>query len=234
MNEVKDPVRTLRSAATSALLTALVLFTLVNVAYFLIIPLEEIKNSGELIAALFFEKLFGHGFGRVILPLAVATSAIGNVMVVTFAHVGAFHVLLIISDFYQARVNQEIARQGFLPFSQALSSSEPFNSPLGGLIVHYIPSFLVIVLPAKNIYSFILDVEGYPGQFFALATSFGLIWLRWQRPNLNRPYKAFLPAVWLRIFLSVALILAPMIPKAGVAWKEHLIEVRYAFVGLGL
>lgn len=99
MNEVKDPVRTLRSAATSALFTALVLFTLVNVAYFLIIPLEEIKNSGELIAALFFEKLFGHGFGRIILPLAVAISAIGNVMVVTFAHVGAAYFFFIKSDF---------------------------------------------------------------------------------------------------------------------------------------
>ena len=87
MNEVQDPVRTLKSAATVGLLTSCLLYLLVNVAYFLIVPLDEIKKSGELIAALFFERLFGQTWGRKVLPLAVATSAVGNVMVVTFAFV---------------------------------------------------------------------------------------------------------------------------------------------------
>lgn len=131
-------------------------------------------------------------------------------------------------------MNQEIARQGFIPFSRYLSSSKPFNAPLGGLLVHYIPSLLVIILPAKNVYSFILEVEGYPGQFFALATSLGLLWLRSTRPDLNRPYGAFLPAVWFRIAMSVALIAAPFIPANGATWKEHIEKISYAFVGLGL
>ena len=46
---------------------------------------------------------------------------------------------------------------------------------MGGLIVHYIPSLLVITLPPGDVYSFILDVEGYPGQVFALAVSVGLV-----------------------------------------------------------
>lgn len=87
MNELKDPVRTLRSAATTALLTATILYLLVNIAYFLIVPMDEIKQSGELIAAMFFEKVFGSSLGRTILPLAIAISAAGNVMVVTFSHV---------------------------------------------------------------------------------------------------------------------------------------------------
>lgn len=87
MNEVKDPVKTLKSAATTALLTAAILYLLVNVAYFLVVPLEDIKDSQELIAALFFERTFGAQVGRVLLPLAVAVSAAGNVMVVTFSHV---------------------------------------------------------------------------------------------------------------------------------------------------
>ena len=56
-------------------------------SYFLIVPIEEIKTSGELIAALFFERLFGNRIGSVVLPLAIAISAAGNVMVVTFSHV---------------------------------------------------------------------------------------------------------------------------------------------------
>lgn len=87
LNEVKDPVKTLRSVATAALITSCILYLLVNIAYFLVVPVDDIKNSGELIAALFFERVFGAKLGRLLLPLAIATSAAGNVMVVTFSHV---------------------------------------------------------------------------------------------------------------------------------------------------
>ncbi|KAH6643830.1 amino acid permease-domain-containing protein [Boeremia exigua] len=198
LNEVRNPVRTLKSVSITALVTACVLYSLVNIAYFIVIPLDEIKASKELIAALFFEKLFGPTIGKVILPLAVALSGVGNVMVVTFA---------------LARLNQEIARQGFLPFPEILASSKPFNAPLGGLIVHYIPSLLVIALPPSGeVYSFILEVEGYPGQIFALATSAGLLWLRYSRPDLKRPFRAWNIAIVLRIALCLVLLAAPFFP----------------------
>jgi hypothetical protein len=63
---------------------------LVNFAYFVVVPLDEVKESGELIAALFFERVFGEHLGKTILPLAIAISATSNVMVVTFT--------LVISD----------------------------------------------------------------------------------------------------------------------------------------
>lgn len=87
LNEVKNPIRTLKSAAPAALLLSFGLYLLINVAYFVAIPLDEIKQSKELVAALFFEKVFGQHFGKIALPLAIAVSALGNVMVVTFSHV---------------------------------------------------------------------------------------------------------------------------------------------------
>jgi len=87
LNEVKDPVRTLKTVGPAGLLTACLLYLLVNFAYFVVVPLEQIKESGELIAALFFEHVFGKNLGRIVLPLAIAISAAGNVMVVTFTHV---------------------------------------------------------------------------------------------------------------------------------------------------
>ena len=87
LNEIKDPVRTLKSVGPMALLTACTMYVLVNVAYFAVVPVEDIKQSGELIAALFFERVFGPGFGNIVLPLAIAVSAAGNVMVVTFSMV---------------------------------------------------------------------------------------------------------------------------------------------------
>ncbi|KAG6999275.1 hypothetical protein G7Y79_00036g072310 [Physcia stellaris] len=220
LNEVKNPVRTLKTMAPTALATVAVFYLLLNVAYFIVIPLDEINASGELIAALFFKRLFGPNVGSVILPVMVAIAAAGNVMVVTFA---------------LARVNQEVARQGFLPFARYLSSSKPFNAPLGGLIVHYIPSLLVITLPPqKDVYSFILDVEGYPGQFFSMAICLGTLWLRTSRPDLKRPFKAWTAAIYLRIALSACLIVAPFIPPRNGHADVGFWYATYAVVGGGI
>jgi amino acid transporter len=134
----------------------------------------------------------------------------------------------------QARLNQEIARQGLLPFGALLSSSKPFGTPLGGLVLHYIPSVIVICIPYKDIYSFILNVEGYPAQVFSLAISLGLIRMRWTRPDLKRPYRAFLPAVWFMVFLSCALLCSPFVTQQGEGWVAHLSRVSYALVGLSV
>lgn len=85
LNEVKNPIRTLKTMAPAALLTVAVFYLMINVAYFIVVPLEEINHSGELIAALFFEKILGAGVGSTVLSVLVAVSAAGNVMVVTFA-----------------------------------------------------------------------------------------------------------------------------------------------------
>lgn len=220
LNEVKDPVRTLKTMAPTVLLTVFVFYLTVNIAYFIVVPLQEINNSGELIAALFFDNIFGKNVGSTVLSILVAISAAGNVMVVTFS---------------LARVNQEVARQGFLPFAKYLSSSYPFNAPLGGLIVHYIPSLLVIVLPPQqDVYAFILDIEGYPAQFFAMAICIGTLWLRKSRPDLKRPFKAWRVAVWLRIALSSYLIVAPFFPPKNGQSDVGFWYATYAVVGGGL
>jgi amino acid transporter len=137
------------------------------------------------------------------------------------------------ADVEQARLNQEIARQGFLPGPSFLASSKPFNAPLGGLIVHYIPSLLVIVIPpSKEVYSFILEVEGYPGQVAALATSAGLLWLRCREPDLKRPFRAWRPAVVLRAVLSVALLAAPFFPPEDGQRTTGIWYAAYAVVGV--
>lgn len=139
------------------------------------------------------------------------------------------------ADNLQARLNQEIARQGFLPYSSILASSKPFDAPMGGLIVHYIPSLLVITLPpSSEVYSFILEVEGYPGQVFALASAVGLLYLRYKRPDLKRPFKAWSVAVVLRILLCLALLAAPFFPPKDGHAKGGIWYATYAVVGVSV
>lgn len=118
--------------------------------------------------------------------------------------------------FVQSRVNQEVARQGFLPYASFLASSRPFNSPLGGLLVHYIPSVLVIVLPpSSDVYALIANIGGYTGQWFALAVGTGLLILRYRKPDLLRPFRAWTPAVCIRIATCLLLIAAPLFPPSA-------------------
>lgn len=99
--------------------------------------------------------------------------------------------------------------------------------------MHYVPSLLVIVLPpSSTVYSFIADVEGYAGQFFGLAIAIGLIILRYRQPDLYRPFKAWIPAVWLRIVLAVFLILAPLFPPK--VPKSEIWYAAYAMIGLSV
>jgi amino acid transporter len=106
---------------------------------------------------------------------------------------------------------------------------------MGGLIVHYIPSFLVIALPPSgDVYSFILEVEGYPGQVFALAGSIGLLWLRYKRPDIKRPFKAWVLAVVLRIGLSLALLAAPFFPPKEGTSTGGIWYATYAVVGISM
>lgn len=85
MNEVRDPVKTLKSAAPTAMMVVTGTYLLINLAYFSVVPLEDIRNSGELVAALFFTRVFGDVAGKVVLPGMVAISALGNLFVVTYS-----------------------------------------------------------------------------------------------------------------------------------------------------
>lgn len=100
--------------------------------------------------------------------------------------------------------------------------------------MHFIPSALVILLPPSGtVYSFILEVEGYPGQFYTLALAIGLIWLRFKRPDLKRPFKAWIGSPVIRIVLAVALISAPFFPPDKKP-ANGLFYATYAIVGVSM
>ena len=141
LSETKNPLRTLKIAAPSAIIFVSIIYMLVNIAYFAAVPKDEIISSGRILAASFFRNVFGHKAERA-LSVFVALSAFGNVLSVIFS---------------QGRLVQELGREGILPFSRFWSSNKPFNAPLAGLFEHWLVSVIIMLAPPPgDAYNFIL------------------------------------------------------------------------------
>ncbi|KAM0664738.1 hypothetical protein ACQRIT_000332 [Beauveria bassiana] len=220
LNEVKNPVRTIKIAGPLGLSICGVLYLLANVAYFAAATPHEVAQSGTTVAAYFMGKVFGVAAKRA-LSVLVALSALGNVMTVTFA---------------QARVNQELAKEGAVPFARFWASNWPFGSPSTGLILHFIPSFIVIVaIPFGNAYSFILDLEGYPGSVINFLVVVGLFYLRYSEPDAPRPFKVWYPvAIFFMIGQAFQLVAPFLRPPGGIGDTPPLPYWLYCVVGIAL
>jgi amino acid transporter len=155
----------------------------------------------------------------------VAISAYGNVMTVTFA---------------QARVNQELAKEGVVPFPSFWASTWPFGSPSAGLLLHFIPSFIVIVaIPFGDAYDFILDLEGYPSSVINFLVVAGLFYLRWSAAEVPRPFKVWWPVAIFFMAGQTFQLVAPFIrPPGGKGdtslpyWLASVVGIVILFAGL--
>lgn len=224
LSDVKDPVRTLRVAMPLALTLVSVAYMAVNVAFFLVVDKEEFRSAGVMAAGLLFRNVFGDGVGAHVLPLFVIVSAAGNIAATSFA---------------QARVNEELAKDGLLPLSGMWTSHHSPGAtsrpPTRGLLLHWAVSVVVIVFPPPGkIYSFLVDLGGYPVLLISVSIAGGLLYLQntpseqWQSPW---------PAPRLAILVFAAsnclLLVLPWIPPAG-GHGENERFAYYAYPGTAL
>lgn len=201
LGEVKNPVKVLRFAAPTAFISLAIIYMFVNIAYFAVVPKEEIANSGRILAASFFRYAFGKT-AETASSVFVALSALGNVMSVIFS---------------QGRIIQQLGREGSLPFSRFFATQKPFRSPFVGLMQHWIVCIVTIVAPPPgDAYNFILNLISYPLNVVNTAVAFGLLYIYWQKRKglveWDPPIKASIPVIVFFAFSSLYLIVAPYIP----------------------
>lgn len=109
LSEVRKPREKLPVVVPAAMATVTFMYILVNVAYFCVVP-KEAYTSGSIntinMASMFLHYLFdetaGPDVARRVMAGLICLSIFGNVIVMTFA---------------AARVKQELAKEGILPFS---------------------------------------------------------------------------------------------------------------------
>lgn len=201
MAQIKNPARTLPLAGSLAIGVATLLYSLCNIAYFIVIPKDLIAHSGTIVAGHFFRILFGDSAAARVLPIFVALSNIGNVLVVSYAY---------------GYMNLELAKHELLPFSGFFASMKPFNSPFAGLGLHWLISAITLVVPPPGqIYEFVVDLSSYPGAVTAVFVTCGLLYLQRNRKAEDwsvRPYHAPLLLVLAYLFINIFLIVAPLVP----------------------
>lgn len=223
LNEVQNPVRTLKIAGPLGLGITATLYIFANIAYFSASSKTDILESDTTVASLFFENVFGVQAQRA-LTVFVALSALGSIFSVAYS---------------ASRVNQELAKEGIpLPFGNRLWATNwpTQNAPFPGLIVHLISTVIVIIAPPLSVaYPFILDVASYPAQIINLFVILGLFYLRWKKPHLPRPFKVWLPLAIFFLLVEAFLIIFPFLrPANGIGNTPPLPYYLYCLVGIAV
>lgn len=204
LGEVKNPVKVLKIAAPSALIVIAILYIFVNIAYYAVIPKEEILTSERIVVSLFFKHAFGHSAEKAA-SVFVALSTLGNVIAVIFS---------------QGRIVQQLGREGCLPFNRLFATLKPFNTPFFGLLQHWIVCIVTILAPPPgDAYNFVMNLISYPLNIVNTFVALGLLWLKYQAHKGKRNWSAPITAPWpvvLFFFLSsLYLIVAPYIPPSA-------------------
>ncbi|KAF5383238.1 hypothetical protein D9615_004869 [Tricholomella constricta] len=219
LSEVKDPIRTIKRAASLAMMFVTMVYMFVNVAYFAAVSKTDILGSRRIVAALFFRNLFGPTTEKA-LSVFIALSVLGN---------------LLAGQFSQGRVVQELGREGILPYPSFFASNKPFNAPLAGLFTQYLVSCAFMVAPPPgDAYLFMISLSSYSLAIINTLVSLGLL-LLYTRPyrewDWNPPFHAPKFVIVLFCLSNVFLVIVPLIPPTrGSRVYEHLPYWLHVFV----
>lgn len=165
LQEVTNPHFVLTIAAPIAFLFTSFLYLLVILSYLIVVPREEVIDSGILIAGVFFNRILGVNTASRLLPLLIAVSNLGNVMAVSFTH---------------SYVIQELASNNYFPFSKSLQKIQC------AFLFHWLITFLALVIPpSAQIYEFLINLSMYPSSIIMLLISVGLLYLKFNRKQEN-------------------------------------------------
>ncbi|KAK6532178.1 hypothetical protein TWF694_003338 [Orbilia ellipsospora] len=206
LSEIENPKKVFPRATITALVFTAVTYILIIVSYSLVIPVESMfpDQNGTVAkpVLLFFGKLFNNKEGvQQGVSALVALSSFGNLVTVTFV---------------AARVKQEIAKEGIIPFykfwlkdwdSGYRVVTDPFGgakaadpamrairkdkTPTPALLLHWITSLILILAPPEQIgYQLFTRMYTYMIQAcFGAILGGGLLYLRYIKPLSNRNFE---------------------------------------------
>ncbi|EXJ92072.1 hypothetical protein A1O3_00622 [Capronia epimyces CBS 606.96] len=230
VNEVKNPVRAIRTSGAISLFIVAVLYMLANIAYFAAVPKDQLVKSSQIAASLFFERVFGSSGAVRGLNFLIALSAFGNLIAVLLG---------------QSRLIRECGRQGTLPFASFWVSTRPFGTPLGPYTLKWALTLVMILAPpAGDAFNFVVDLGNYPSSFFIFLMALGIYFVRYRRRKLGVPdlsskeggFKAWHIAVLFTIAVNLFTLIMPWYPPASGATGGDVSfwYATYVVTGIGI
>ncbi|VEU23049.1 DEKNAAC104201 [Brettanomyces naardenensis] len=182
-----------------------IIYILCITAYYAgVANVDEIKSTGNLIASVYFQKIFGTQSSVKAMSAFVAISAFGHLQTAYLSH---------------SRSLRECGRQGVLPYPRLWSSVKPFGTPLFPVFITFLVNLIVLVAPPPgDAYNFVVDMGSYSSYIFSVLLAIGLFKLRSARRKVGLGYReAHCPTIILAIVLlfSLFVIIMAFVPPKG-------------------
>ncbi|XP_035986000.1 cystine/glutamate transporter isoform X2 [Fundulus heteroclitus] len=211
--EVDNPEKTVPLAICISMAIVTSCYVLTNVAYYTVMSAEELLTS-EAVAVTFAETLFGNF--SIAVPVFVALSCFGSMNGGHFALSRMFYVA---------------SREGQLPEVLSMIHVRR-HTPLAAVLILYPMTLLQLFV--GDIYS-LLNFMSFLRWLFIGVVVLGLIYLRYTKPDLPRPFKVpiFIPVVFcLTCFFMVFLSLYSDPFNTGIGFAMSLtgIPAYYVFI----
>lgn len=196
--ELKKPRKTIPRCIFTALPLVTVLYLLVNISYMTVLTPREILSS-DAVAITWTDRVIPQLTWFV--PFAISASLFSN---------------LLINVLQSSRVSYIASQQGQLPllFNTLNIRSSPLISVLLNVIMGSIAIILTNLIELINYLYFVNSI-------WTVLSMIGLLKLRYQEPNLHRPYKVFMPYIFITMAITLSMVLIPLIKSP----KMHYIYV---------
>ncbi len=204
--EMENPRRNVVRSMVLGTIAVMVLYLLVNFVYINALSRDAIAFApSDRVAVAASEQIFGSGVGTIIMAILVMISTFGCVNGIVLAG---------------GRVFQTMAKDGM--FFKAAIENNKNGVPAKSL---WTQGAWASLLCLSGQYGNLLDMISFVIVLFYMITVFGVIYLRFKRPDLERPYKTWLypitPIVYLLIGAAFCLLL--LIYKQQYTWPGLII-----------
>lgn len=205
--EMKNPKKDLPRAILYGLLVITTIYLLINVAYLLTMPMEQISGNGNVpndVAT----KLFGPNGGKII--------TIG-IMISVYGTMNGFTMTAI-------RVPYAMAMKNQIPFKRFWTKLNRFSIP-------YYSAFVTLILTIGMMFTgefdTLTDFLLFTIWIFFIATFFAVFVLRKKEPNMPRPYKVPLYPIipWISIIGGAYIVIAALITQFTLAISGVLLTL---------
>ncbi|TDG35968.1 amino acid permease [Pedobacter changchengzhani] len=182
--EIENPKKNIVRSMVLGTTAVVILYLLVNFIYLNTLSRDGIAfATNDRVAVEASQQIFGNGIGTIIMAILVMVSTFGCVNGLVFAG---------------GRVFQTMAKDGM--FFKAAIHNNKNGVPAKSL---WMQCIWASVLCLSGQYGNLLDMISFVIVLFYMITVFGVIYLRFKQPNLERPYKTWLYPVTPIIYLVI-------------------------------